>query len=199
MMLLARHPKVLEKLREEAERIVKGEACTFDESKELKYHSQVIYETLRLYPTVPSFPRECHKDTILPSGYDIPAGSFIFVSQSGMNRDPKLWEKPDEFMPERFAGTGELQMGRPVGVPNGPKYGFVPFGAANRSCVGQRLAVLEANQILATLVLRCNWEFTYPDRKVDEVADITLGPKHGLYFNITPRIRNNRRITSDLA
>src|SRR4051794_36187339 len=108
MMLLARNPRVLEKLREEAEGIVKGDTCTFDESKELKYHSQVVYETLRLYPTVPSFPRECHKDTVLKSGYDLPAGSIIFVSQMTLNRNPEYWDQPNEFIPERFDGVGEL-------------------------------------------------------------------------------------------
>lgn len=192
MLLLARNPHVLEKLRQEAEPIVVGDTCTFDEAKELKYHQQVIYETLRLFPTVPSFPRECHKDVVLPSGYDLPAGSIIFVSQSALNRDPSMWENPNEFIPERFNGVGELAMGRPIGVPNGPRYGFMPFGAAQRSCVGQRLAVLEAVQILASISLRCNWKLAHPEKEIGEVADITLGPKHGLILDVTPRSRVKR-------
>jgi len=190
MLLLAQNPHVLEKLRDEARTVVKGSTCTFDEARELKYHAQVVYETLRLYPTVPSFPRECHKDTVLKSGFDVPAGGLVFVSQSALNRNPALWDRPNDFVPERFEGVGELQMGRPVGVPNGPRYGFCPFGAANRSCVGQRLAILEAVQILSSLVLRCDWKLAFPDGPIREVADITLGPKKGLIFDVTPRRRN---------
>jgi len=189
MILLARNPHVLEKLRQESEGRVMGDTATFDEAKELKYHQQVIYETLRMFPTVPSFPRECHKDIVLPSGYDVPAGSIVFVSQTPLNRDPTLWENPNEFNPERFNGVGELAMGRPVGVPGGPRYGFLPFGAAQRSCIGQRLAIMEAVQILASIALRCNWKFANPDKLIHEIADITLGPKEGLWFDITPRQR----------
>ena len=189
MLLLERNPEFIEKLREEAESVVKGDICNFQEAKELKYHTQVIYETLRLFPTVPSFPRECHRDVILKSGYDVPAGSLVFVSQNSMNRDPKYWENPNDFIPERFNGVGELAMGRPVGVPNGPKYGFTPFGAANRSCVGQRLAIVEAVQILSTLVLNCEWKLAFPEKEISEVADITLGPKNGLIFDVSPRKR----------
>ena len=191
MLLLAQHSDVIKKLRNEAQSIVKGDICTFDEAKELKYHTQVIYETLRLFPTVPSFPRECHKDVVLKSGYDVPAGSFVFVSQNAMNRNPNVWERPNDFIPERFAGIGELAMGKPVGVPNFPnKFAFCPFGAANRSCVGQRLAVLEANQILSSLILRCEWKLENPNKPIDEVADVTLGPKNGLYLLVTPRNRS---------
>lgn len=189
MLLLARNPDKLAKLQEEVDQLVKGDACTFDESKQLKYCSQVIFETLRLYPTVPHFPRECHKDMRLKSnGYDLMAGSLVFVSQSSMNRAKSQWgDNAEEFVPERFNGVGELRMGVPVGIPGGPKYGFAPFGAANRSCVGQRLAILEANQILSTLVKRCTWKLSNPDKEIAQVADVTLGPKMGLIFDMTPR------------
>lgn len=191
MLLLAQHPDKLEILRREVDSVVKGECCTFDESKALQYAPHVIMETLRLYPTVPHFPRECHKDTKLKSsGYDLPAGSLVLVSQNSMNRSKHVWgDSAEEFLPERFEGMGELKMGVPVGVPNGgPKYGFAPFGAANRSCVGQRLAVLEAVQILATLVKRCEWKLAFPEKEVVQVADVTLGPKEGLILDITRRM-----------
>lgn len=190
MLLLYQHPVELAFLREETDRVIKGDVCTYDESKEMKRHIAVIYETLRLYPTVPSFPRECHSDTVIKrTGFDIPKGSLVLVSQRPLNRNPEFWPRPDDFMPSRFGEEPTtLKMGVPIGVPNGPKYGFAPFGAANRSCVGQRMALLEAVQILSTVVKNCDWRLSNPSSKVAEVAEVTLGPKKGLYMEISPRV-----------
>jgi len=188
MYLLSQHPEVLEELRKESDEIVKGDICTFEESKELKKHHHVVYETLRLYPTVPSFPRECHIATKMNrTGYDVPKGSLVFVSQRPLNRNPEVWDRPEEFVPSRFEGIGEFKMGKPVGVPGGHKFGFAPWGGAQRSCVGARLALLEAVQILATITKRVTWTQSFPMEKVVEVAEVTLGPKEGLYIEIKER------------
>jgi cytochrome P450 len=189
LLLLAQNPKEFDVLRQEADAIVAGEVCTYEEAKKCHRHFCAVLETLRLYPTVPSFPREAHRDVVLPSGYDVPAGSLIFVSQRAMNRDPKTWSRPDDFIPERFAEVKDVKMGVPVGNPEaGLKYGFAPFGAANRSCIGQRLAILEAVQILATLTKRV--DFKLLTEKVVDVCEVTLGPKQdGLWFEVVPRVR----------
>lgn len=191
MLLLAQNPDKMQALREEVDRVcVSDRACTFDEAKALSYAPHVVMETLRLYPTVPHFPRECHKDCKLASsGFDLPEGSMVLVSQNSMNRSRKLWgANANEFCPERFDNAGEMKMGVPAGIPDGGhKFGFAPFGAANRSCVGQRLALLEAVQILATLVKRCEWKLAFPMEEIVPVADVTLGPKEGLFLDITRR------------
>ena len=191
MLLLAQNPHKLEKLREEADRVVSGDVATYDEARAARYCHSVVLEALRLFPTVPSFPRECHKDVVLPGEgkYDIPAGSYVFVSQRALNR--MGWDRPDEFVPERFASVEEVQMGKPVGNPaTGEKFAFQPFGAANRSCVGQRIAMLEAVQILVTLGRWVEWEIA-PEQvlPVPEVAEVTLGSKsHGLHFRVRRRV-----------
>ena len=111
----------------------------------------------------------------------------MFVSQRALNR--MGWDDPDVFKPERFDSVTEVQMGRPVGNPTtGEKFAFQPFGAANRSCVGQRIAMLEAVQILVTLARHVEWELA-PGQKVpvDEIADVTLGPKNGLMMRVSRR------------
>jgi cytochrome P450 len=115
------------------------------------------------------------------------SGSLIFVSQRAMNRDPEVWSQPNDFIPSRFDTVKDVKMGVPIGNPEaGLKYGFAPFGAANRSCIGQRLAILEAVQILATLTKRV--EFKLLTEKVVEVAEVTLGPKDfGLWFEVKER------------
>lgn len=124
------------------------------------------------------------------SGYDIPRGSYIFVSQRALNRFG--WERPDEFAPDRFDSVQAVSMSLPVGDPaGGPdrKYAFAPFGCANRSCVGSRIAMLEAVMILGTLTKNVEWALAHPDREVAERADITLGPKCGLPLDVKRRVK----------
>jgi hypothetical protein len=64
------------------------------------------------------------------------------------------------------------------GVPGGGhEFGFVPFGAGQRTCVGQRLAVMESTLILASLIKGIGFEFSRPGAPIEECADVTLGPK----------------------
>lgn len=79
MYLLIRHPRALKKLQDEVDRFVEGESVSFEESKQLKFTHMIIWETLRLYPTVPSFPREAAKNVKL-GGYDVVSMIRAFYS-----------------------------------------------------------------------------------------------------------------------
>ena len=116
------------------------------------------------------------------------------MSQQPLNRDPKVWgEDAEEFRPERFdPGYGEpmrrLRPSQPVGVPNGPPFGFVPFGAGQRTCVGQRLALMEGTMLLASIVKNFSFELAGAAKEVVACADVTLGPKEGLW--VVPAVRS---------
>jgi len=184
MLLLAQHPEKLKKLQEEADSVISGDIATYNESKELKFATMVVYESLRLFPTVPSFPRTCVKDTRL-GGYDIPAGSIVFVACGPLNQSVETWDSPEIFRPERFSKLPELRMSKPVGSPSGELYGYAPFGAGSRTCVGQRFALMEAVQILGSIAKNFTW--SHDGGYVHEVADVTLGPKKGLRLDIKAR------------
>ena len=196
LLLLSENPDKLAKLRAEAEREcldVADGVVTYEHAKRMPYARAVILETLRLYPALASFPREAHEDVVLPSsGYDVPRGSMVYISQRALNRDPERWPRPNAFEPERFLDVGELQLGRPVATtPNTGGYAFVPFGASHRGCVGQRLALLEAAMIVASISLSVNVRVAGGARVVREVADATLGPKHGMAADVWARKRGD--------
>jgi len=188
--LLAENPHVLAKLREEVDGKFDGDCPDFDQAREMQYAMQVMYETLRLYPTVPQFPREAAYD-LKVGDYDIPKGSMVFVSQVRLNMDPDVWDEPEKFMPERFDNVEQLQPTKPVGVPgkSDMQYSFVPFGASNRTCIGQRLAMLEGVQIIASIVKHFDFSLGIEMSKVPNqiMCDITLGPKRGLPLNLSLR------------
>ena len=202
LLLLAKHPGQQQRLFEEVDRCVAGLAPTFEEVENLKFTKCCLYETLRLYPTVPSFPRLSVKDTTL-GGYDLPTGTYIFVSQSALNRRKDLWgHDADVYKPDRFDREGyslELMQSMPKGCPPIKKwgnsdedtrerlFGFAPFGAGIRTCPGQRLAVLESAIILAALVKHFKIELSNGGKEVEERADITLGPKLGLPLKLVFR------------
>merc|ERR1712232_615844 len=157
LMMLCQHPQVVAKLREELDHKVQAIIPTFEEARDLKYCHMILYETLRFYPTVPAFPRVAIKDTKV-GGYDIPRGSMVFMSLMAMNRNPKVWDSPETFDPERFTDLPPIRASRPIGVPGGHPYGFIPFGSGPRFCAGQRLAVLESIQIIAAVVKKFDFE-----------------------------------------
>jgi len=184
LLLLSQNPSVLETLRAELNEKVKGASATYEEAKDLNYSRAVIYETLRIYPTVPAFPRVAEVDTKL-LGYDVPKGAYVFISQMGLNLNPQIWAEPLKFRPERFIKAEDPKPSKPVGMPGGSEYAFVPFGAGARTCIGQRLGLLEAIIILSSIVKSFNVSLNKPFVEEEEVADITLGPKQGLWMDLT--------------
>lgn len=114
--------------------------------KNLVYLKAVLKETLRLYPAAPlSLPRKSIADCIV-SGYQIPAGTELFVNLYKIHRDPKVWQDPSEFRPERFLTTSKDYDDR------GQTFEFMPFGSGRRICPGISLAHQAMQFTLANLL-----------------------------------------------
>ncbi|KAM0960609.1 hypothetical protein ACFX2I_025525 [Malus domestica] len=152
MSELLRHPRVMKKLQKEVRGIArsKTEIITEDDLVGMHYLKAVFKETLRLHPPVPLLmPRKSTQDVKI-HGYDIKVNTQVIVNAWEIGRDPKSYEKPEEFEPERFLNSGIDYKGN--------DFELIPFGAGRRGCPGIQFA-MAVNEIgLANLVHKFDWE-----------------------------------------
>jgi cytochrome P450 len=167
--LLARHPRVEEKLVAEWRAVLGGRPPTADDLPRLTYTEAVITEAMRVIPPVYLLGREATRDLEL-GGYRVKKGYTVFVSQWVSHRDPRFFPDPEAFHPERWEGDLARRL---------PKYAYYPFGGGPRVCIGNTFALMEAALILAAVGQR--YRFTLePDPPVTFNPQITLLPANGI-------------------
>ncbi|XP_064599218.1 cytochrome P450 27C1-like [Liolophura sinensis] len=170
--LLATNPDAQQKLHEEVSRVCQGEICTAEHLHQFSYMKQVVKETLRLYPVIPINARVLTKDCILDN-HLIPKGTCVLLNTYTMSRNEEFFEKPDEFIPERW--SREEKEFHP--------FSSLPFGFGSRSCVGRRISELEMYLTLA----RVSQEFVMKPHETLELKPtvrtvLTPGDKLNLMF-----------------
>lgn len=164
MAELVKNPNMMKKARDEVKRVV-GKKGKVDEAdcNQMKYIQCIIKETLRIYAVSPFLAPRKNTASIKLGGYDIPQNTRIFVAAWAIQRDSKVWDKPEVFLPERFLSTSIDFKGQ--------DFEFIPFGAGRRICAGVTFSVAEAELILANLLYWFNWEL--PDGATAEGMDMT--------------------------
>ncbi|KAI5333472.1 hypothetical protein L3X38_023603 [Prunus dulcis] len=165
MSELLRHPRVMENLQNEVRGIVgkKTDIIREDDLVGMHYLKAVIKETLRLHPSVPLLlPRLSTQDAQI-NGYDIKANTQVIVNAWQIGRDPKSYNKPEEFEPERFLDSAIDYKGN--------YFQYIPFGAGRRGCPGIQFAMAVQEIALANLVHKFNWAL--PDGTRGEDLDMT--------------------------
>jgi cytochrome P450 len=172
---LAQHPQILEKLHHELETVLQGRAPTIDDLPKLEYTRQIFEETMRHYPTAPSTtPRIALENTEI-NGYHIPKGALISVNIRNIHHHPDFWENPNEFRPERFNNTRQEKH----------RLEFMPFGAGARKCIGNNLALMEGQLLLAQIAQKYHLQIMTPNLELEQA--ITLRPKGSLMARLERR------------
>lgn len=111
---------------------------TYDSINAMKYLDCCVDETLRKYPPVPVLNRECSKDYKIPNtNLTIPKGTPLLIPALGLQRDPKIYQNPLEFKPERFASKS-------TGSDADGLY-YMPFGDGPRVCIGKKSIKIPRN------------------------------------------------------
>jgi cytochrome P450 len=162
--------KLLEDHPDWYEKVVK--TLPYKDGEDFDVLSQVISETIRLYPAGWAFERYAAADVIL-GGEAISKGSRLLFSPFLLHRNPRFWREPEKFDPLRFSNGSTV----PVDVP---KFGYLPFGAGPRSCIGSRMAWAEMRITLSMILAQCRW-------KIDKLPDDALLAAEGSF-----KIRLNR-------
>jgi cytochrome P450 len=189
--LLGSHPEVERQLHDELDRV-------FDEPTgssprvpavadlpKLEYTRAVIAESMRLYPPVWTIGRRAFEPHTI-AGHAIPPGSLVITSQWIVHHDPRWWDEPNAFRPERWLGANAGSRFPDPG--SRPKYSYFPFGGGSRVCIGESFAWTEAILLLATIAQR--WQFVPAGTPVKEPR-ITLRPK-GLVMRAQARAASPR-------
>lgn len=130
------HPEVQERVRNELTQVL-GEGSLVSEpdthNNKLPYLAAVVKETLRLHMPIPLLVPHMNVKRAKLAGYDIPAESKVLVNAWWIGNNPKLWDQPEKFMPERFLSA--------AADATCIDFRFLPFGAGRRSCPGSAIAM----------------------------------------------------------
>jgi cytochrome P450 len=148
--LLARHPEVAQKLTAELDTVLGGRSPTPDDWPKLRYADAVAHEIMRLYPSAYLVGRQAIDECEI-GGYRIPPRGTVIMSQWVVHRDPRWYDEPERFYPERWTGGLLRRL---------PKYAYFPFGGGPRVCIGNHFAMMEAVLVLTTLARQ--WSFSVP-------------------------------------
>jgi cytochrome P450 len=176
LYLTWRHGEAAERIRREGEEVFGERAPTAADYSALAYTRAVIQETMRLYPPIWGLIRVATQpDTI--AGKNIRPGDRVVMFAYGAHHNPKFWEEPEEFRPERWLGEAARKR---------VKYSYLPFGAGKRSCIGGAMSQVENTLALSILLRRFRPEYVGPE-PAPVNATVTLTPKGGLNFKIRER------------
>jgi cytochrome P450 family 135 len=125
---LVRHPAKLARL-----------VAEIDAGEGEEYMQAVINETLRVRPVVPMVVRVL-QEPLRVGEHVLPAGTRVAPSIYLTNRNPRVYEAPREFRPERF-------------LESAPEtFSWIPFGGGIRRCIGASFATLEMKLMLRTIL-----------------------------------------------
>ncbi|XP_029590171.1 cholesterol 24-hydroxylase isoform X2 [Salmo trutta] len=175
VMELGRLPEILTKVKQEVDDVIgMKQEISFDDLGKMTYLSQVLKETLRLYPTAPGTSRFIPNDIVI-NGIPIPAGVSCVFSSYVCGRLDKFFEDPLKFDPERFHPDAAK-----------PYYCYYPFALGPRSCLGQTFAQMEAKVVMAKLLQRFDFSLL-PGQSFDVLDTGSLRPKSGVVCNIRHR------------
>lgn len=181
MSLMLNHPKVLEKARSEIDNITQSRRLIEDSDlSKLPYLRCIIKETLRLFPAAPTLVPHYSSGDCTIGGFKIPKGTTLLVNAWAIHRDPKVWDEPTKFKPERFEGINE------GGSDEGFK--FIPFGKGRRACPGAALGMRFISLTLGTLLQCFDWERVGRQLvDLEEKSGVTLGKAKPLEALYKPR------------
>lgn len=172
-----KNPLIMKKVQTEIRALARNkDLIDEDDIEKLPYFRAVVKESFRLFPPGPLLvPRETIQKCRI-YGYEIEPQTLVFFNAWAIGRDPKIWENPNEFLPERFLES-EIDV-------KGKNPEVIPFGIGRRQCPGMALGLAKVELALANLLCRFDWELPNgikeDDIDLDELPGMTTHKKNPL-------------------
>ncbi|MDA1477357.1 bifunctional cytochrome P450/NADPH--P450 reductase [Bacillus changyiensis] len=181
LYLLLKHPDILKKAYDEADRVLTDLQPSYQQVKQLKYIRMILNESLRLWPTAPGFSLYAKEETVIGGKYLIPKGQNVTVLAPVLHRDQSVWGKDVEaFRPERFEQ-----------MENIPPHAYKPFGNGQRACIGMQFALHEATMVLGLIFQHFELN-DYSNYQLKVKESLTIKPE-GFTMRVKPR---NKKVQS---
>ncbi|XP_016457208.2 trimethyltridecatetraene synthase [Nicotiana tabacum] len=182
---LLRNPKVIEKANQELNRVIGKERWVEEEDFcRLPYIDAIIKETFRLHPLCTLLPPHYSIEDCNVAGYDIPKGTTVFINAWSLGRNPKYWDRPEEFIPERFL-ENDIDI-------KGQNFTLLPFSSGRRRCPRYSLGIKVVRTTIANLLHGFNWKLTggmkAEDISMEEIYGLTTHPKKPTSMIMEPRL-----------
>ena len=159
---LRRNPEVLAKLTESVR------------AGDVDYLNATVSETLRIRPTVNFAVRACMQPYEL-NGYVLPAGTRIACNPALTHDDPRLFDEPRRYRPERFLEQKPSS------------YVYIPFGGGIRRCIGASFALMEAAEVMKAMLERFDIAPTEAPPEGWTMRGPTFAPSEGAMLKLRPR------------
>jgi cytochrome P450 len=158
MAELVKNPSIMKRAQEEVRRVVnKKSKIDVNDINKMDYLKCILKETLRLHPPLPlSLPRETITNVKI-GGYDIPEKTKVLANIWAIQRDPKVWERPEDFE-------------------------FIPFGGGRRGCPGMTFGVASVENVVANLLCWFDWKLQGEDLDMTEINALTASKKIHLHL-----------------
>merc|ERR1719192_2075265 len=179
ILFMIHHPEIRRKVQAEISGVVEADRLpSMEDMAQLPYTRATLYEVMRRSTVVPMGTTHATDRTVEFEGHIIPKNTHVIPLLHGVHMDPEVWDQPEEFRPERFL-TEEGKLHK-------PKH-FMPFGAGQRMCLGDKLAEMELQLFFTSLLHVFDIENPSPDLPSlhDFTAGVTVAP-HSFEVNFIP-------------
>ncbi|XP_028765155.1 cytochrome P450 71A1-like [Neltuma alba] len=185
MAELVMNPTKMQKAQEEVRRVVGNNSKIEDEDiNQMNYLKCVAKEILRLHPAATLIPPRLSRSSVNLGGYNIPAKTTLYINAWAIQRDSDFWERPEEFIPERFE-QNDVEF-------KGKNFHFIPFGSGRRGCPGMIFGVAAVESMLANLLYWFDWKLptvngvTVQHMDMEETFGLVVSKKVPLYLQPIP-------------
>lgn len=173
--LLGQHADAAQTLQAEVDEVLGTRPASLADVPRLQCADRIVQESMRLYPPAWAMGREPLEDVEI-GGYTIRKGTQIQIMPYVVHRDPRWFDAPEEFRPERWTAAF---------VESLPRFAYFPFGGGPRVCIGNQFAKMEAILVLATLVQTTRFDVASPD-PLPLVPSITMRPRRAVRAAVWP-------------